>query len=767
MKKKLLFLWALPVYLILFVLVLDNLFPGKTAQAAGPCSANEFHTGSISADESWCTGTHYLNGDVTVQAGATLTIQPGVTLAQTGDAFWKYLIIRGHLDVLGTADQPVIMKNYVYQSDTPWAGIFFDGSAGDGSGTINYATIERAGSNLLPDGCVDDRCGNAQTAIFVKDLAAGKLVSINHSLILNNVGKGLFVVDSTVNVNNTNFSQNKYPIYINGASSVVTYSGNSFSENMYPYYENRGNYFVPEDSIFISTGALMGHDFSLPTQSGLDAYVFLQGTTIPAGRSLTIDPGTTVRTGTGSLTVKGQLNAAGSAAQPIKISGIPDMDNLPIEWFGLAFDGRDGGGTGHLDYVTIEKGADNLAEYGPYALLVRNTPAEGQVLVEHSTVQDNRGFGVRVVDGKLTLSNSTLARNNWPIQIEGAASQVPLSGVTFTANTKDYVYLVPPAMTNHDINLTRQTGLSAYYFTGAFTLPTGSTMTVQPGLTLRMAGNNFLIIQGDLQAVGSAGQPIRFTTQEEGVGTWGGLIFDGPAGASGHLDHAIVERGCAFWNNLICSTMTIYNLAANKSVIVENSTLQDSADFVLSIINSATAQVNANLIIGGRNGVYVGSNITLQNLAIINQALDGVTVETGNTLDARHLTIARAGRSGLYIHTGGTGSLKNSILANNALAVWVEGSGQAQLDTNLADANTNFKNRTVVETNTFYGSAAFEADGYHIQNTSAATWKGLAGLSSVDIDQDPRPTTPWSRPDLGADQVSISWYAVFLPITTR
>jgi hypothetical protein len=761
MKQRMFVHKYLPCWLAVFVLLSGLLLPVRPAQALGPCTPVFVHYGLITSDETWCSsGTHYLSDDVTIQAGVTLTIGPGTTVDSFTGAFWKYLIIQGHLDILGTQAQPVLLTGTNIGNGSPWGGLFFDGSAGDGSGTINYASIEIAGANL-------GGYGGAQHAVLVKDLAAGKQVTISHSTIRNNVSKGLYVVNSTVSVTNTTFSQNHYPIVIEGAASIVTYSGNTFVDNSYGYPNL--NYPMPLDAILIGPGALMGQNFSLPVQNGLDAYIFPSGTTVPAGRTVTLQPGVVLRTGDGSLVVKGHLDAVGTQALPILFTGIPHNDDLSLiyEWPGLIFDGRDGDGTGHLAYVTLEKAADNLTEYGPYELLVRNTPAAGQVLLEHCTLQDGRGFAARVVNGSLAVSSTTIQRVKWPLQIEGAAAQVPLTNNIFSNNTHNYVYILPGAMTDHNINLTLQTGLNAYYFTDTYTVPNGKTLTLQPGVVVRNDNSKFLIIQGDLQAVGSAAQPVKFTDSDEANGLWGGLIFDGPNGASGHLDHAIVERGCQWWYSNGCATLMIFNLAANKSVIVEHSILQTSADMVLEVLNSPTAQVDNNLIRGGRIGVYLASNNTLKNLAIIDQVLDGVIVETGYTVDARHLTIARAGRAGFAVHTGATGSLKNSILSHNVLAVSVDGTGQASLDTNLADANTTFKSGTVSELHTLNASAEFESDGYHIKNGSSAEGKGLAGLAALDIDGDVRPLPQSSKPDLGADEINSTRYMLYLPVLIR
>jgi len=69
-------------WLTLSVFLFGSMFTAQPAQAAdSPCSVTYAHQGIITADETWCAGsTHYLNNDVTVQAGVTLTIAAGVTV---------------------------------------------------------------------------------------------------------------------------------------------------------------------------------------------------------------------------------------------------------------------------------------------------------------------------------------------------------------------------------------------------------------------------------------------------------------------------------------------------------------------------------------------------------------------------------------------------------------------------------------------------------------------------------------------------------------
>lgn len=590
MKKNTLTIKVLMRWLMLAVFLFASYYPIQSAHADSPCSATNIHQGVITADETWCAGVepnHFLINDVTVAAGVTLTIQAGVKVDSAQGIWSKYLSVLGHLDINGTAENPVLLTHFNWPIQN-WGGIFFDGSEGDGSGNINYATITHAGAYFLPPGC-SGTCGIGVTAVFVKDLAAGKQVSINHSTITDNTRKGLFVVNSTVNVADSTFSQNNFPIDIVGSQSNLSYSGNTFTDNAYPYYDNT-NYSVQEDSIFLDADAQMGQDFSLPVQNGLDAYVFLSGTTIPFGRTMTVQPGVRVRmAGDKYLSVQGRLESVGTPAQPVYFSGIPSSTpDISLPWGGLFFDGTGGNGSGEINNAVIERG-------GSYYL----PPA--------------------------------------------------CSGTCGTAQTAVFVKDVP----------------------------------------------------------------------------------------------------------------------VDRSLNIRYSTISDSLGKGLYAVDSPGLHFDSNLVLGGRYGADVASNISINNLALLNQQYDGLVVEAGNNVDARHLTIVNAAQSGVHVMTGGVCLLRNSILSQNAIGVWSEGSGQATLNTNLSDANSIFVSGNVTEESTIFAPAGFESDDYHIQITSKAVGVGLTGLTELDIDGEARPIPSDTHPDLGADEVQAGLYRMFLPMLIR
>jgi hypothetical protein len=71
------------------------------------------------------------------------------------------------------------------------------------------------------------------------------------------------------------------------------------------------------------------------------------------------------------------------------------------------------------------------------------------------------------------------------------------------------------------------------------TVPAGMTLTIESDVTVQGANNVALLVEGHLDASGTAVQPITFTSSlDTGGGEWAGIGFDG---GTGHLRHATVR----------------------------------------------------------------------------------------------------------------------------------------------------------------------------------------------------------------------------------
>jgi hypothetical protein len=84
---------------------------------------------------------------------------------------------------------------------------------------------------------------------------------------------------------------------------------------------------------------------------------------------------------------------------------------------------------------------------------------------------------------------------------------------------------------------------SPYLIDGEITIPTDSTLTIQPGVNIIFQGHYKFIVHGLLEAIGTESDSIVFTAANTDTG-WGGIRFIDSQDSS-HLNYCIVEHGNA------------------------------------------------------------------------------------------------------------------------------------------------------------------------------------------------------------------------------
>ncbi len=166
---------------------------------------------------------------------------------------------------------------------------------------------------------------------------------------------------------------------------------------------------------------------------------------------------------------------------------------------------------------------------------------------------------------------------------------------------------------------------------------------------------------------------------------------------------------------------------------------------------------------------------TLVNNAIIDNELtdggEGAMLVLSSTVTLLHNTIAgNHGGDGcaLYVESSGTVmTLTNTIVAAQTTGVRVPSGSTAVLDGILWFANDDNTDGggTITVTHAYNGDPAFDTDGYHLTENSAAIDAGVATAVIEDIDGDVRPSSSVS--DLGADEYAAPGSTIFLPLVMR
>ena len=195
--------------------------------------------GNIAADVTWYNDIP-LTGDVTVNNGVTLTIQPGVTVefdttdVSLGgrDSTLCELIVEGKLIAQGTSTDSIAFRSNSNTSNRgEWHGIVFESMASSAS-QISYSRIRNAVYGIYSDDADPhiERNTISDCTIGIKGVKMGLIGSITQNRIKNGI-TGVSLYDSNVPVQYNNLSSNVRSAYFFNTTSRVRYDTLSANEN--------------------------------------------------------------------------------------------------------------------------------------------------------------------------------------------------------------------------------------------------------------------------------------------------------------------------------------------------------------------------------------------------------------------------------------------------------------------------------------------------------------------------------------------------------
>jgi hypothetical protein len=352
-------------------------------------------------------------------------------------------------------------------------------------------------------------------------------------------------------------------------------------------------------------------DATLTDQPGLEGYEIYDDTiilSVPQGITLTVEPGVTMMFPR-RFYVEGHLEAVGTVTNPITFTSV--TDSSLTDWEAIVVPG-----TAHLDHTVIRH-AWNPAVYvwdgwpGPDP----PGPSSDRILIENSTISDN----------------------GYPLLIEWeAAHKLQLSNVTFRDNGSNHAMVFAMPLSDYpqdDVTLVPHTGLEGYEVYEDIVVPNGITLTIKPGVSLRILSQTGLSVNGNLEALGTVTQPITFTSfLDSGPGQWDGLAFgDGLQNGSGHLSHATVRYGGA--------NIEVNNPSSGRQVLIENSQVHDAEYFGLFVLNghvTATCTAFANNSVGVHFGSTGSVTTTIFSSSFVSNTLEGLDNDNPAQVDARY-----------------------------------------------------------------------------------------------------------------------------------
>ncbi len=478
--------------------------------AARPAAAHVTVGGTIKTDTTWgrtspaADGIYWVTSSVTVNTGATLTIEPGVIVKLgSGTSIVVGGTGGGALAATGTATERIAFTSIKddLRADTNGDGTATAPAPGDWV-RIHFTT---GGGGALADVDVLYAGQSSNHAIYCSEGAPAELrnASVRRSRQVGlDCGSGRcpgVVANSTFADNGT------WPIRMYPSEASRIAADNEFTGN--------GNPGVSLAGQTLPAGAHAWAALTVPW--------FLASTlTVPAGATLDLAAGLVLKLDEGNgITVSGgALNTHGVPGQPVLLTSIRDdaalgdtnadgTATVPArgDWSRVYYSG---GGGGALDGVEVR--------YAGYSSSVAiqcegGTPSR----IAASTLRLNAGTGLYCSTAgqcPASVTGNTFADNSgWPIRIYPSDGPRIAPDNVFVGNRYQGINVLGTSL---------PAGSCAWaalpvpwYLASTLTLPAGATLDLAAGLVLKFdEGNGINVSGGALNTHGVAGQPVLFTS---------------------------------------------------------------------------------------------------------------------------------------------------------------------------------------------------------------------------------------------------------------
>jgi PKD repeat protein len=213
-----------------FLVLILSLALAVPALAAPLTAATTVPGGNVSGTWDMAGSPYLVNGNITVPAGGTLTIEPGVQVIFQS---WYSLTVNGTLNADGTASDPIL---FTAATSPGWLGIRF--ISADDSSSLTYAIVEKGhatGADPLNNG----------GGIYIDSSSP----TISHSTIRNNLAKisggGIYLTNSNATLVGNTIINNQAGQggTSNGGGLAVWYSNPTLTGNV-----------ISGNSVYISGG---------------------------------------------------------------------------------------------------------------------------------------------------------------------------------------------------------------------------------------------------------------------------------------------------------------------------------------------------------------------------------------------------------------------------------------------------------------------------------------------------------------------------------
>jgi PKD repeat protein len=694
--KKGFLLW-MPLVLIITLLPISVPVFAQTTVPAGDVSGTWTAAGS----------PYLVEGDITVPAGQTLVIEPGVQVLFQG--FYK-LTVNGTLQAVGTESELIL-----FGPTSSWHGIDFI-DAPDGS-QLTHVIVE----NSSRDGIYIE---NASPLISYSTIRANGyggiyMVDSNATLVGNAIidntssgsGGGVYMLNSNPELTGNVISNNAVIAPPSGFTSSTRGGGGIFARSSNPVLRDNvisdnsvsavntrggGIHFYYSDAVLVNntiTGNTAGDGagiylyYSEPTivntilwsdSSNEEIYVSEYGSATDAINVAYSD----VKGGLSGIVTNGNgtINwlAGNIDADPLFVdptngdyqlqTGSPAIDA------GTAFFELDGQVLVDLspgeylgsapDMGALEAGAADPVNQPPVAVASVDPDHGSAPLTVQFSAADSTDSDGTIVSYAWDFGdgNSSTEANPVHTYVNVGLYQANLTVTDDVGATHSDVVTIDvvdgTSILDGDVSGTWTAAGSPYRIETDINILAGQTLVIEPGVSVLFEAWYEFAVNGTLQAVGTESEPILFTTVHP-TGGWAGIHFiDAPDGSQ--LTHVIVERGSR-------SGIRI----ENASPLISYSTIRDNEGGGGIDMFNSNARLVGNHIIDNTGsssggGVYMlDSNPELTGNVISNNAV--IAPPSGFILSTR-------GGGGIFARSSDP-VLRNNVISNNSISAGITRGG--------------------------------------------------------------------------------------------
>lgn len=634
-------------------------------------------------------GTPYImEADVYVGEGATLSVEPGVTVKIPGG---RGIYVAGTLNAQGTASNRITFTS-ASASPLPgaWDEICFSGAGASGS-VMRYCDVMYGGAGSFTSKFIGYHY--AYGSVRVHDSAPTiDNCSISHAAHYGVQGTGA----CEAKVTNSLISSCSYGLVFENSSyyqpfeSTLPIRGNAITANTYAAYcsAQAAGAFDSSNSVYANSvnvcrvyGSGVQNSSTWHKMIGEPVWYLLGDIYCEAGRSLTIRPGCVVKFGGNiSMFVSGTLTANGTSSERIyftsakndTIGGDSNGDGVslpaPGDW-GEILLAYASSSASVLNNCVVTCGASNRysSEMIGYHYHAGNVSCfDSSPTITNSVLANAMNCGLYLMGAcSPVMTNVSLQDcGEWAVYCTGMGSNPVLSECSATGCARNVV-----SLPGGDLAGSRTWYKSIPYHLRSHTsIPTDASLTIQPGVAVKPAGDVGFYVHGNLQAIGTKSEPIYFTSFADDIygdsnnnsaattpqpGQWRELVLAGGAASASQLEQCVIRyAGNGAYNPTAIGWHYAYGnvRVQDCSAKVTDCIVSDSVHYALHVRGASEPQITGNVLAGSGYGLVTedtsfystGAPLIVENVVTGNangawmsaQALSNLAADnefTGNT----------------------------------------------------------------------------------------------------------------------------------------